>query len=490
VSTLLGNYWLAFFGEFSVWTIGGVVIAYAGYNYLLFGYLHFIAHRGRSAVDTLAPLTVERAHRGTAMRPLWIAVASTGYEYLKSVGFLGYPWGLVAYPLATLNSVAQIAEMGGVWALSFLAAYINSSVAELFYTRETRSATPGTGSFRRSLTHRTTLLAPRHLLAAVLLVVSAGAFGTWRVSTLQPVENLDLLLVQQNIDSWRPGGFPDALMQAQELTLSRLRDLDSADSVDAVVWSETALRRPYTGASNYYSQTPAVMPFVAFLDRMNVPLITGAPMPAGADGRDAANSALVISPEGVLLGSYAKQQLVPFAERIPLWHLSWVRRFFREVVGLQGTWVPGAQSNPLPLPLADGRRIPIGTPICFEDAFGWVPRRMARSGARLLINLTNNSWSRQESAQTQHFAAARLRTIELRTTLVRSTNSGLSTVVDARGVATQSLPMFSATARSVTVPLYPEMWTLYRALGDWLGILAAAGAILRVIWLAIRRDRG
>ena len=115
---------------------------------------------------------------------------------------------------------------------------------------------------------------------------------------------------------------------------------------------------------------------------------------------------------------------------------------------------------------------------------------MARSGARLLINLTNDSWSRQESAQTQHFAAARLRTIELRTTLVRSTNSGLSTVVDARGVATQSLPMFSATARSVTVPLYPEMWTLYRALGDWLGILAAAGAILRVIWLAIRRDRG
>lgn len=39
VSTIIGNYWLAFFGAFSLWTVGGVVLVYAVYNYLLFGVL-------------------------------------------------------------------------------------------------------------------------------------------------------------------------------------------------------------------------------------------------------------------------------------------------------------------------------------------------------------------------------------------------------------------------------------------------------------------
>ena len=33
-------------------------------------------------------------------RPFLLAIAWCGYEYFKSIGFLGYPWGLIAYPSA------------------------------------------------------------------------------------------------------------------------------------------------------------------------------------------------------------------------------------------------------------------------------------------------------------------------------------------------------------------------------------------------------
>jgi apolipoprotein N-acyltransferase len=284
--------------------------------------------------------------------------------------------------------------------------------------------------------------------------------------------------VQQNVDSWQPGRFTDALARAQDLTIHGI--VAGADEpLDAVVWSETALRRSYRREDPFFAQEPTMLPFRSFLDLIDVPLITGAPMPAGPDGRDATNSALVIASTGELLGSHGKQQLVPFAESIPFWDVPRVQTFFRERIGVYGTWVPGSETEPLPLPLRDGQTVMIGTPICFEDAFGWVTREMVRNGATLLVNLTNNSWSRQNSAQTQHFVAARLRTIETRTTLVRGTNSGLSSVVDARGRTIETLPMFVGTARRVAVPLYEPRWTLYRAWGDWLGILAAVAAIIR-----------
>jgi apolipoprotein N-acyltransferase len=331
--------------------------------------------------------------------------------------------------------------------------------------------------------------AVHHLGTVGLLCVVALGFGAWQRPGILPTETRSMLLVQQNVDSWAPGRFSDALARAQVLTLQELaRSPGGTEAVDAVVWSETALRRPYSAQDPFYAAEPRSLPFRHFLNLIEAPLVTGAPMPSGPSG-DATNSALVIAPDGQLLGEYGKQQLVPFAESIPFWHVPAVQDFFRETIGIYGTWVPGAHSNPLPLPLKDGGTLMVGTPICFEDAFGWVPRAMVNSGAQLLINLTNNSWSRQNSAQTQHFAAARLRSIELRTTLVRGTNSGLSTVVDARGDNHDSLPMFEGTARIVSVPIYPQQWTLYRAWGDWLGIAAvliAMGVVIRIWWRSRR----
>lgn len=460
VSTALANYWLAFFGEFSVWTIGGTVLGYTGYNAMLFAFLYHAIHgldRRRIVPSSFPPAT--------------IAIIWTGYEYLKSVGFLAYPWGLVAYPIAGWNAVAQIAELTGVWGLSFLAAFANAAIAAALLD--------GGGRLRRYLTPA----------AAALLIGLAATWGAIAVRSVVSSETVTATLVQQNVDSWHPGRFADALATAQDLTLDELeRARRAGREVDLVVWSETALRRPYAPGDRYYTAEPAPLPFERFIHRAGVPLVTGAPMRA-ANGHDAHNSALVIAPDGHLLGQYGKQQLVPFAESIPFWENRIVQSFFKTVIGLGGTWVPGPASTVIDVPLAD-RTIAVGTPICFEDAFGWVLREMQANGAELYINLTNNSWSRQRSAQTQHLAAARFRTIELRQTLVRGTNSGVTAVIDARGIVRDEVPMFESRAETFVVPLYPPRRTLYAVIGDLFGKLAVAVALIGpavVLWRKNRR---
>ncbi len=464
LSTALSNYWLAFFGEFSVWTIGGTILGYAAYNYVLFGYLFHLSREPR--------------FRAVRIATLWAA-----YEYLKSVGFLAYPWGLIAYPGANWLPLAQIVELTGVWGLSWLMAFLNASVAELL-------ASPGrSGAFAPprapAVAELPTPLGPPArdkwltVTAALLLVAVSASFGGARLAREIPVRQaFEVLLVQQNVDSWAPGRFEDALRRAQQLTTD---GVDEHGPPDLVVWSETAMRRPYLENGSYYDAYPADEPFSRFIERTGVPLVTGTPVRAGASP-DFMNGALLIAPDGTAGVPYGKQQLVPFAESIPFYERDGVKRFFREVVGVYGTWVPGTKAV-----LFETAGVRFGTPICFEDAFGYVLRAMANGGADLFVNLTNNSWSRQRSAQTQHFAAARLRAIETRRPLVRGTNSGLTAVIDHRGRLRAEAPMFRSTVLAATVEIPEPVTTLYMRIGDLLGRAFVAVSILLTAIVAFRR---
>ena len=112
VSTALSSFWLMFFQGFSVWTYGGTILGYMGYNALLFPFL-----LGFSRVSA-------------RFRPFLLAVGWAMYEYFKSIGFLGYPWGLVAYPVGGILPLIQFVDITGVWGLSFLMALINALIAE------------------------------------------------------------------------------------------------------------------------------------------------------------------------------------------------------------------------------------------------------------------------------------------------------------------------------------------------------------------------
>jgi apolipoprotein N-acyltransferase len=471
------NYWLMFFGEFSVWTIGGVTLGYTIYH------------------SVLAPvLGTHRWLPGWA-RPLALALFFAGYDYLRSIGFLGYPWGLMGYPAASVTVLIQHADLTGVWLLGFVVVLGNAVIAEIVDRRRwgverghRRAIIAGGGAF---------------LVLSFLIVL----YGTLSLRQERPIAaTARMILVQQNSDSWARGNELPALLQAQRLTLRAVEEAtagtqapapgeapgqaagDGSPPVDLVVWSETSLRRLYTENRGFYRENPPELPFLSFLRELPAPLLTGAPVLVDASERQVGNGALLLNQQGEVMQYYAKRQLVPFAERIPFWNVPFVQRFFRTVVGLGGVWTPGEEYRLFELEAPDGA-LRYATPICFEDAFSYVCRDMVREGADFLVNLTNNSWSRTDSAQVQHYVAAKFRSVENRITLVRSTNSGLTTVVDPWGRRLASLPMFEADYLIVDVPIYvPEKPTVYTRYGDYLGQLFA-GLAVALLAFSLWRER-
>jgi apolipoprotein N-acyltransferase len=262
VSTVLTNYWLVFFGDFSVWTLGGTTIGYVLYNAML------------------APFLTAFARRPAAYRPFLLAAAWTVYELAKSSGFLGYPWGLIAYPANTIPLLTQIVDFTGIWGLSFVMAFINASLAE---TVLAMSAAP-------TESRRTTL--PMGSLAfAAVLVGAVLVYGAVRLALpIRAEKHMTMVVVQQNTDPWEAGREMESVHTGMRLSREGIEAAD--EPVDLVVWSESSLRWPYMDSPSLYAERPLNDPFVAFVRSTGTHFLMGSPVIVGRDPIEAMNSAL------------------------------------------------------------------------------------------------------------------------------------------------------------------------------------------------------
>jgi apolipoprotein N-acyltransferase len=176
------------------------------------------------------------------------------------------------------------------------------------------------------------------------------------------------------------------------------------------------------------------------------------------------NSAVLLGPDGGELGRYDKIGLVPFGEYVPPL-FSFVNRITQEA----GDFVPGEEVKVL----AAGSQ-KLGVFICYEAAFPDLVRQFAAGGADVLVNLSNDGYFGHTQARAQHLLIARMRAVENRRFLIRSTNDGFSAIIDPAGKLIQSLPAFRQVATIVRYGVVRDV-TFYSKHGDWFawGCLAA-----------------
>jgi apolipoprotein N-acyltransferase len=231
---------------------------------------------------------------------------------------------------------------------------------------------------------------------------------------------------------------------------------------------------------SFLQSYPPGFPLIELLEQTGKPLLLGSPFrPSGEPGYQ--NAALLLSSGGELLGYYGKQHLVPFAEYVPFWNLPLVRRFVRNVLGLSQGWQPGPGPRLLELSWKQ-RTLAIGAPVCFEDSFPDLSRRLIQEGADVLVNLTNVSWSKRRSAMTQMLVAARFRSVENHIALARATNGGVTSVIDWTGAIVATVSMFEPAWLHAEVPLYERAGrTPYSRFGDVLPVFL--GLLLLVLLL-------
>ena len=269
-----------------------------------------------------------------------------------------------------------------------------------------------------------------------------------------------------------------SIKKGQDITREALKNFDA----DLVVWSENSFRYPYTEGSRLYMRLPEGDPFIRFLSETGSPLLVGSPVILDIEKEEVLNAAVLISSNGTIMGYYGKHQLVPFAEHIPFWNIRAVRSFFENIVGLNSAgWTPGEKNVILHLPLKSGGTVKFGAPVCFEDVFPALCRGFFKSGADLLINITNDSWSKTVSGETQHFVAARYRAVEHKRYLIRSTNAGVTSVIGPGGRTEAALPLYEEgfLLAEIGIPENQKV-TAYMILGDFLPFMLAA-VILKIL---------
>jgi apolipoprotein N-acyltransferase len=190
------------------------------------------------------------------------------------------------------------------------------------------------------------------------------------------------------------------------------------------------------------------------------------------------NSALLLASDGRVLGRYDKQHLLAFGEYIPLQRYL---PFLRHISPTISNLTPGAGGI---VTLPNG--VSLGPLICYEDIIPHLARQAVQQGAQVLVNLTNDVWFGDTRAPYQHRALAAWRAVENRVYLVRVTNTGLTSIIDALGREQVALPIFQADTLVHTIqPL--RIPTLYTRFGDWFAQLCSAVALLLPLRSRLRR---
>ena len=494
---LLSSFWLGNFQGYALFTLGASDFGTGGLEAImsLFFYFPALFSGNRTSLEETAnpdsPLI--------PFRTLWFASLYTVWEWVKSTGFLGYPWGTLSMTAFRWPLLTQIADITGPYGVTFLFAFASAVLGEGILIL------PRSAEFQKMGRSRAFLDTFRCCSVLFVLTLVYGSLQYCKEYT--QTKTLNAILVQQNGDPWLKGE-ENSIKVSQRLTEEKIDEIRrNGKECDLVVWSEAVLKKRFPGAKYFYDGFPSDSPLTEFIDRMNTTFLIGGPVTIDAAKHRYANSALLFNRHGEYVGSYQKMHLVPFAELIPGVEVDFVRKLMKDMVGFSYGWYPGKCVTLFDIPLsskvADTRRakvvsvseggiaeefpqkpeksVTISTPICFDDTAAEVCRAMFLCGSEVFVNVTNDAWSLTDSAEIQHAAVAHYRAIEYRTTLARCTNAGYTVVVGPNGKILQSLPLFEEAALAAEIPVYERQFTLYARLGNWLPILLAVLAALHIL---------
>ena len=421
---LLGfGFGLAFFGATLYWILPFGELAWSAL---------IVMSASFTAVFALLSRAVARPGR-PMMSAFGVAALWTVMESLRDlIPFGGFSWGALGVTQVDNRVLLRLASITGVWGVSFVLVAVNALVVE---------ACAGGGVARRR---------GARALLAVALVVAPVAIA-FPVATGRAI---DVAAIQVDVHTAR--GLPPA---EEDVAVARLNIAEhetlAADPPDLAVWGESAVD-PGATAPQVFDQVRRVVAEVG------APTLMGSIQP-GPQGLQ--NQVLALDGRGEIVGRYAKSHLVPFGEYVP-WRgqLGWISALRQIPYDL----VPGTDVAPLHLPGLP----PVGTPICFENAFPGIERELVLRGAGFLTVLTNNASYERTALSRQHVQLSQMRAVEDGRWVVHAAVSGISAFVDPSGTVVAQAGLFQPAILRHTIRS-SDTRTWYVRLGDWVPRLSA-----------------
>jgi apolipoprotein N-acyltransferase len=367
-------------------------------------------------------------------------------EWARGWLLSGFPWFSVGY--SQINTfLSNWAPIGGIYMVSWICA-ISSGLLVLIYLSAKQTSTKA---------------------LFLLLVLLCTSWGVGVIQWTEPKsDKLNVSLVQGAIEQekkWLPGEFGNTLDLYK-------KTLQSEDQLDVVIWPEVAIPAISKNVKPYLNEISTI------LEKKNIQLLLLGVLTYNEANGGVRNSMMALGSSDVV---YHKRHLVPFGEYFPVPNIirSWLKR-----MGLPNRDIEsGASIQDMP----QVNEVFIAPTICYEDIFGseqlgYFPE------ANVLVNITNNAWFGKSIAAEQHFQMSRMRAIETGRYLLRSTNTGVTAIVDPNGrIKKRSEPFTFSILKGTFVPMSGV--TPYTKHGDSLVLFLIILSLVLGYYWGIRRPK-
>ncbi|MGQ9618461.1 MAG: apolipoprotein N-acyltransferase [Candidatus Aminicenantia bacterium] len=425
-SFLIGFFWALSFYSLSLYWLIRVMFHYGNLPNLLSILFFLLLVSGLSALFGLLFLLNSSIylHR-PVLQLLLFPISWVSLEYILSFFLTGFPWNLIGYSQVHFLPLVQISSFTGVYGVSFLIVFLNSSIAFAIKERNIKWIVP-----------------------SLCLFILSLIFGIYTIEKGYSGENpVKSAVIQGNtsMDDELIGN--EALLEKKFSEYIELTEKAINQGSKLIIWPETSVpilfrydlrREKIFEISNKNN----VFILVSFTDWRNGKFY---------------NSTFLIAPQFLISSVYDKIHLVPFGEYVPI---KKILGFFESITREVGDYTPGQN-----LVLHSIEEVKFASPICYEIIFPDLVRKFVKKGAQFLVTVSNDGWFGKSVAPYQHFSIAVMRCVENRRFLLRATSTGVSGIVDPFGRVLKKIGL--EEKRFEVEEIYPiKEKTFYSNYGD------------------------
>lgn len=370
--------------------------------------------------------------KGLPLAPIWIGSVVTTVEILKSRWpWDGFPWGQLAFPLSEgyLGAyLPYVASLGLGWVGATLAACL----AWMFRPRSLR---PKGRRLSWAWVVLTLLVLPFLLMLDRPTNSTEGTLGVAMIQGNVPEVGLDfnarrLAIVRNHLNLTN-----ELLKSSQQEKAGTV-----GEQLDLIIWPENA--------SDIDPLADAVIntEISRLADRADIPILVGAVIQDPENREQVLNAGILWKPQLGPTQTYIKQNPVMFGEFVPFRSLltRFIGRFDRVPRDFGKGDTPGVFD-------LEGKKI--GDVICFEIANDAVVRNTVREGAQVLVVQTNNATYNLLGQTEQQLQIGRVRAKEFNRYVLVAALSGISAVVNDRGVVLEEAGEYQSAIIKAQVPL-------------------------------------
>ncbi len=402
-----------------------------------------------------------------ALPAYWIA-----FEHLHLHWEASWPWLTLGNSFATMPSLVQWYEYtgalgGSLWILSvnilvflFLKSYFEN---------------------QKSFSHKQT---KKYLILSFEIILVPTIVSLIRYTTYsEKVNPVNVVATQPNIDPYGEK-FSDMSNEMQLIRILQIASEKINDSTEYVLAPETALpHNIWEDEINEYSEIRMLKKYIAANPKLKMvigaatakaylngatPSVTARKFKDDDGYYDSYNTALYFE-NNKPIGFFHKSKLVPGVEKMPYPQIfGFLENYAIDLGGTAGSL--GVQDEPSVFTSADSNIVaPV---ICYESVYGEYVSKYILKGAQWIAIITNDGWWGNTPGYKQHVQYARLRAIEMRRSIARSANTGISCFINQRGDIYQQTKWWEPAAISAAINKNDAI-TFYAKHGDYIGKLAA-----------------